>query len=132
MKTKSKRDVSFRLLLVQIILCGLTGAVPPLQAGSRTSANYSIATDTADGGGKRATSASYTNDGSAGLIAGMSSVASPSETAKHGYIAQLYDVVGFTVDASPSTVNEGATRQVFGAHLLDDGTLLAINAASVA
>ena len=102
------------------------------QAGPRTSANYTITTDAADAGGRRATSASYTNDGSAGLIAGISTVASPSETAKHGYIAQLYDVVGFTVDASPSTVNEGATRQVIGAHLLDDGTLLAINAASVA
>ena len=102
------------------------------QAGPRTSANYTITTDTADAGGRRATSASYTNDGSAGLIVGVSTVASPSETAKHGYVAQLYEVGGFTVSASPATVNEGATRQVIGGFLLDDATLLAINAASVA
>ena len=113
-----------------LILSSLTAAAA--HAGPRTSANYTITTDAADAGGRRATSASYTNDGSAGLIAGISTVASPSETAKHGYIAQLYEVAGFTVSASPSTVNEGATRQVIGAHLLDDGTLLAINAASVA
>ena len=100
-------------------------------AGPRTSANYTIATDAADAGGKRATSVSYTNDGSAGLLAGISTVAAPAETAKSGYIGQLFDVVGFTVNASPSTVNEGATRQVSGAQLLDDATLLAINAVSV-
>ena len=115
------------LAIVFALLSGVSANSAP-----RTSTNYTIATDTADAGGRHATSASYTNDGSAGLIAGISTVASPSEIAKHGYIAQLYDVAGFTVSASPSTVNEGATRQVIGAHLLDDGTLLAINAASVA
>ena len=101
-------------------------------AGSRESANYSIITDTADAGGRRATSTTYTNDGSAGHIAGISTVASPSETVKAGFIAQLYEVGGFAVTASPSTVNEGAARQVIGGHLLDDGTVLEINAASVA
>ena len=108
-----------------ILFAGLAAALLPLSqapAGPRSSADYAIVTDAADLGGRRATSANYTNDGSAGLIAGVSTVASPSEIAKHGYIAQLYEVAGFTVSASPSTVNEGATRQVIGAHLLDDGS----------
>ena len=118
--------------LVASTFAAIAALAVDLHAGSRSSANYSVPADVSDGGGRRATSTSYTNDGSAGLIAGISTVASPAETAKHGYIAQLYEVGGFTVNASPTTVNEGATRQVIGAHLLDDGTLLAINAASVA
>ena len=101
-------------------------------AAPRTSASYTIAVETTDAGGLRAASASYKNDGIAGLIAGIATVASPSELAKSGYIGQLYDVVGFTVNVSPSTVNEGATRQMSGGQLLDDATLLAVNAASVA
>jgi hypothetical protein len=55
-------------------------------AGPRTSSNYTIATDIADSGGKRATSATtYTNDGSIGGVAGFSTVAAPAETVKHGY-----------------------------------------------
>ena len=116
-----------------IAICALSvNAAIGLQAAPRTSLNYSIVTETSDIGGKRTTSASYTNDGSAGLIAGISTVASPSESAKHGYIAQLFDVAGFTVNALPSTVNEGAARQVIGGYLLDDATLVAVNAASVA
>ena len=45
----------------------LTALLPAsAHAGPRTSANYNVATDSADAGGKRATSASYTNDGGAG------------------------------------------------------------------
>ena len=101
-------------------------------AGPRTSANYSIATDTTDTGGKRATSAAYTNDGSAGGVAGLSTVAAPAETAKHGYLAQLYDVTGLTLTAVSLNVNEGATDQLGAWQALDDATFLAVPAASVA
>ena len=101
-------------------------------AGPRTSASYTIATDTTDGGGRRATSASYTNDGSAGGVVGISTVAAPAETARHGYIGQLYDVTGLVLGATPSTsVNETATLQLSAAQLLDDATTLAVSAASV-
>ena len=46
------------------------------------------------------TSASYANDGSAGLVVGISTVAAPAETAKHGYLAQLYDATGLTPTAA--------------------------------
>jgi hypothetical protein len=102
-----------------------------LQAGPRTSASYTIVTDTADAGGRRATSASYTNDGSVGLVAGLSTVAAPAETVKHGYIGQLYDVTGLVLSATPTTVNEGGTLPLSAAQLLDDATTLSVPAASV-
>ena len=60
----------------------LTALLPAsAHAGPRTSANYNVATDSADVGGKRATSAAYTNDGSAGGIAGLSTVRGEEQTA---------------------------------------------------
>ncbi len=109
-----------------LISASLTGGMAQHAWADRTSANYSIATDTADAGGRRATSAAYTNDGSVGGIAGLSTVAAPAESAKHGYIGQLFEVVGFVVHASPTSVSEGGTRQLAPSHLLDDATLLAI------
>ena len=100
-------------------------------AGPRTSANYSIATDMADSGGNRATSAAYTNDASLGGIAGTSTVASPIETAKAGYIAQLFDITGFAINAASPSVNEEASVQLGGFQMLDDGTFLTVPATSV-
>ena len=101
-------------------------------AGPRTSANYTVSTDTADGGGRRTTSANYTNDGSAGLVAGLSTVAAPAETAKSGYIGQLYGVTGLTLTAATLNVNETTTDQLAAWQALDDATFLAVPAASVA
>ena len=100
-------------------------------AGPRTSANYSILTDTADGGGKRTTSAAYTNDGSTGGVVGFSSVASPAVTVKSGYSGQLYDITGLVVNAASPSVNETATLQLAAWQFLDDTSLLAVPAASV-
>ena len=100
-------------------------------AQSRTSTNYAITAETADRGGRRATSANYTNDGSAGGVAGISTVAAPAETAKHGYLGQLYEVTGFDLSSSPSNVSELATLQLSARQLLDDATYLGVNPASV-
>ena len=101
--------------------------------GTRSSTNYLTIADIADSGGRRATSASYTNDGSIGAVAGISTVASPPETAKHGYIGQLYELAtGISLSATPATINEGGTRQLSAARNLDDGTGLALEPATVA
>lgn len=118
MKTKS----------IVLFASALSALVAPLRAGPRTSANYTIATDVADAGGKRASSANYTNDGSAGRAVGISTVASPAETAKAGYIGQLTEVTALQLAATPATVNETATRQLSGAQLLDDLTTSAVPA----
>ena len=60
--------MNLRILLLTALLPAIAHAGPRTSA----SANYKVATDTADAGGKRATSAAYTNDGSAGGIAGLS------------------------------------------------------------
>jgi hypothetical protein len=118
--------MNLRLLLALALLPAAAPAAP------RSSASYTIATDTADAGGKRATSAAYTNDGSAGGIAGLSTVAAPAETAKHGYLGQLYDVTGLTLTAVSLNVNETATDQLGAWQVLDDATFLAVPATSVA
>jgi hypothetical protein len=101
-------------------------------AGSRASTNYSVLADVADSGGKRATSTNYTNDSSAGSVVGISTVASPSETAKNGYIAQLTELVSFGVNATPASINQGATSQLSGTATLDDNTTTSLSGSAIA
>ncbi len=117
-----------------LIVCALI-ALPvnyPAVAQTRTSASYSITTETINGGGARTASANYTNDGSIGGITGISTVAAPAETAKHGYIGQLYDVTGLVVVPAASSAYENATLQLIARQVLDDASLLAVSANSVA
>ena len=100
-------------------------------AGPRTSANYSAAADTTDAGGRRTASTSYTSDGSLGGVTGLSTVAAPAETAKAGFIGQLYEVTGLVVNGAAATVNETGTLQLGAWQLLDDASYLAVSATSV-
>lgn len=104
----------------------------PCNAQTRTSASYHLAAESADRGGARSASAAYTHDGSAGGITGISSVAAPAETARHGYIGQLYEVTALQLAATPPSVNEGSTTQLSAAQLLDDNTTIVLPPASVA
>lgn len=105
-----------------IAVTALLFIAPFLDAASSSSASYNVLADTTDAGGKRVTSASYTNDGSAGAVAVVSTVASPAETLKSGFIAQLADVTALQLAASPLTINENGTRQLSASQLLDDAT----------
>jgi len=116
---------------IALLAATLFAASATLHAGSRTSSSYNVATDITDAGGKRATSASYTNDGSLGGLAGISTVAAPAETAKAGYIAQLYETTGLALTAAAPTVNETATDQLAAWLSLDDATFLTAPATSV-
>ena len=111
------------------ILCLLSGGTA--LAGSRTSASYSILTDSVDAAGSRAVSANYTNAGSASVIAGTSTNTAPAETAKSGYAGQLFEVAGLLVNAAEPNANEGASLQLAAWQLLDDATLLAVAPTSV-
>jgi hypothetical protein len=102
-----------------------------VQADPRTSASYSILTDGVDAGGMRTSSANYSNDGSASGIAGISTAAAPAAMAKHGFIAQLYEVAGLAVIAAAAEVNETETLQLDARLLLDDTTFLTADAAAV-
>ena len=81
----------------------------PLQAGLRTSASYSFPADTTDLGGMKTASNSYSIETSICDLAGIATAAAPAETAKTGYIAQLYEVTGLALNAALLTVNEGGT-----------------------
>ncbi|MBL9114373.1 MAG: hypothetical protein JNJ83_05150 [Verrucomicrobiaceae bacterium] len=98
-------------------------------AGPRTSANYRILTDTANAGGQRTTSLSYTNTSSAGGMVGTSTA--PAQTAKSGYIAQLTEATTLQLTASPTSVNEGTTRQLSASLLNDDLTTTSLLASAV-
>ncbi|MFT5190834.1 MAG: hypothetical protein ACI9DF_003934 [Verrucomicrobiales bacterium] len=113
---------------VSLLLLAFASTV---QADLRTSTSYTVPTDTTDAGGVRATSAAYTHDGSLDGIVGISTVASPAETAKHGDIGQLYEVAALELAAAPTSVDEGGTRQLSAAQLLDDDTTIALAADSI-
>jgi len=112
----------------------LTALLAPLvaSAASHSSANYSVPADTVDGGGRRVTSAAYSNDGSIGGLGGLSTVASPAQIVKHGYPAQLIDVSGIAVSANPTNISENGTRQLNARLAYDDDTVSPVAAASVA
>lgn len=101
------------------------------RAQSRTSADYLIAAEASHAAGSRSTSAAYTNDDSLGDVTGVSSVVSPAETMRHGYIGQLYEVTALQLSATPNTINESANRQLSASATLDDGTALHSLASSV-
>jgi hypothetical protein len=101
-------------------------------AGPRSSADYVLRAESVDGAGGRATSIHYTLDASLGGPAGVSTAASASlETARAGYIAGLYEIVGFQLAAAAPTVSEASSRQLAGAQLLDDATTLAVPAEAI-
>jgi hypothetical protein len=90
-----------------------------------------LTTSTLDGGGQRATTANYANNGSVGTIGGISTVVSPSERMRHGYIGQLFEVSSIAVTGTPVSVNEGSTSQLSGRAALDDATTNVLSGADV-
>src|SRR5689334_8652834 len=105
---------------VSILLSSIaTLAAVNLHGASRSSANYGVPADSADSGGRRTSSAAYSHDGCLGGIGGIGSVALPVETAKHGYVGQLYDARALVLSASPTNVDEGLARQLTARAELD-------------
>jgi hypothetical protein len=100
-------------------------------AGPRASANYSISTDTMDAGGNRSAGGVYSNDGTIGSVAGISTIAAPAGTAKHGYVGQLHDVTSLQISASGATLGEGTSLQLSATEIFDDLTTSLVNASSV-
>jgi ubiquitin len=98
----------------------------------RTSMNYIIPAESIDSGGHCAISATNTHDGSLGGITGISTtVVAPAQIAKHGYLGQFAEATTLQLAATPTTVNETATRQLSAAQLLDDLTTSALPSASI-
>ena len=111
------------------LLAILTAAVP-LHAATRSSADYAISTDTTDSAGRHSGSADYSNDGSAGVLTGVSTAA-PGEAVKHSFIGQLYEPVGLTIQAASPAVNETESVQLGARQMLDDNTMLVVSPSEV-
>jgi hypothetical protein len=82
---------------IPALLLALTAAAA--QAASRSSANYSITTETIDSAGANTQSANYALHGSAVGEFGVASTASNTSAdyiLKNGYVGQLYDVIAPT------------------------------------
>ncbi len=115
-----------------VALFGVSGVVASAaSAATRSSANYSITTESTDAGGRRLSGGVYTIDAEAGGVGVIASTAGSTFTNKGGYVGQLYDVKGLALSAAPATVGEGTTTQLGAASVLDDLTQLAINAGAV-
>jgi len=96
-------------------------------AGPRSSASYSVPTDSTGSAGGRATSASYSNEGATAPVTGFSTTVSPDRVAKHGFAGQLTEVAGLDLTAAPPEVGEGATLQLTARIELDDATFHALS-----
>ena len=113
-------------------LLALCGVFTAAHAGPRSSASYSIVTESFDAGGGKSASALYSAAASIGPVTGIATAAAPAVAAKNGYIGQLYEITGLTLTAASLNVNEGTTDQLAAWQALDDATFLAVPAASVA
>lgn len=108
------------------ILIAFFATVLAANAATRTSEHYAITADTIDFGGQRVTSTNYTADGSIGPIIGVSGETAAPTVAKHGYIGQLYDLLGYALFAADDTPDELGSTQLLPVRLADDSTGLAL------
>ena len=74
---KGPFSAHLRRAWVGVLGCVAASAV----AAPQNSASYSATSDTMDAGGRRSTSANYTNDGSVGGIVGISTATAPAASA---------------------------------------------------
>jgi hypothetical protein len=102
----------------------------PLLAAVGTSANYTLAVGTFDGGGGKGVTANYEIDFSMGPGESGASLNTLSRT---GFAGGLMDPLALEIDrsAAPWSFNEQTTRQLAAHLLLDDDTLQALAAAEV-
>jgi hypothetical protein len=119
-----------RALLIHAIVAAMALPLVIAQAGSRSSANYSIPADSVDASGGVLSSANYSLKSTASGEFGTGSDALTASTAymnKGGFVGELYDIVALSVTAPPSNnLNEAASRQLGAAPLADDSTTLAL------
>lgn len=105
-----------RLLFLSFILLATSAA-----AAMRSSANYSV-NDVNDLAGNLSASTNYNSTASAANGVANNLSYSTNYLTKNGFAGQLFEVMGFVLDANSFSLAEGGSLQLFAAHLLDDGT----------
>ncbi len=93
-------------------------------AAPRTSADYSISSESIDQGGALLTSANYAVNASANDTGATGSEPTCGYLVKSSYIGQLFDVVGALPTAPVAEIVEGGTVQLGALQVLDDATVL--------
>lgn len=119
------------LCLIRNRLFSTAGLVIIILINAQTArAETTLSTSSLDSGGQRTTVGAITIDGSVGGIGAYATNATQSYETKTGFAGQLYDLAAIQLTASPSSVNETATRQLNEVGVFDDDTkgALATNA----
>lgn len=101
--------------ILRILLGVIVALGSALHADTRTSATYSVSPETVDSGGQRAASVSYSNMGSVGLVAGLSTADVPPTTVASGYLAQLAS--GASAAGVPAITSATTASGTFGSAL---------------
>jgi hypothetical protein len=110
--------------LLLTLLLAVTG---PALAGSRTSATSAITTETVDSGGLATASSTYASISSVGGIVGISTNETTEPVVlRHGYIGQIYDLLGFGILATNHYPPEEGTTQMIPLLTTDDGTYASV------
>lgn len=94
------------------------------------SAGFADVVSTVDGGGQRVSSASYTMDGSVGGIGGLSAGGSVTNSGG-GSSTQPAAAKSLTVNATPSSIDEGSTSQLGGWAVMDDDSITMLSGADI-
>jgi hypothetical protein len=131
--------VSLSLIAVMKVFLSLFSLLAPgilvpcaLSAQSTsTSGSYTLLhapAGSAAGGGQVSAGGTIVAETSIGnaIGGGVSNLTTGGVQLKNNYIGQLYDVTAIEVDAAPTTINEGGTRQLTTTVELDDATFLAL------
>lgn len=117
--------------VTRLILLLVTGATGVLGQSNSASPSYKLLSAPELGGGGQVGNGSDIRGELAlgGLAAGsVSRVTAGGAQENFNYIGQLYDVGGIVVEGSPSTIDEGDTRQLQAVATLDDLTKVVLSA----
>jgi len=110
------------------LLLASCAALATASAGPRASTDYAITAETLDFGGGRITSADYSIQASIAPVTGVSEDSDPAPTlVRHGYIGQLYELLGYGLLASDFYPPEEGSTQLVPVRTADDGTNLVIS-----
>ena len=109
-----------RLRIIALMLTLGTAGTAAQSASS--SASYQLLSGEPGAGGGPVTGGAISAETSTGdtIVGGTSSPTPNQAQGNGGYTGQLYDVTGLSVSASPASVSEGATSQLFAEAELDD------------
>lgn len=106
---------------VPVLLALLPWFTSTTHALPRTSADYNLTPESLNGGGRRTTSAHYSNEGALGEMGSLATTAAPAVAVMSGYISAL-ETVGIlpTLTTSPAT-GTTANGTTVGGEVTNDG-----------